>query len=201
MRTRAPFSRRDASRLVAAAGLFILAVGAILAVDSLPGPFTGPQIVGDVATVDIRAPRTATFTSEVLTKQAQEAPARGSSRSTTTRPIGPDRFPINRRRPSNRTVSPVDAAYQAILTPEARAIALRAALPNLTSASKNTLASLDQVDWTALRGEMLRVLELTERQEVRDALLADVRGSIADQIRRALHRPRKGSGGGDRSRR
>jgi membrane-associated HD superfamily phosphohydrolase len=52
----------------------------------------------------------------------------------------------------------------------------------LTTASKNTLAGLDQVDWTALRGEMIRVLEVTERQEVRDALLADVRGSIADQF-------------------
>jgi putative nucleotidyltransferase with HDIG domain len=182
MRARAPFTRRDASRLLAAAGLFIVAVGAILAVDALPGPFTGPQIVGDVATVDIRAPRSATFTSEVLTKQAQDA-ARAK--------VEPQyNYTADRAREISdqqaaafeQKVAPVDAAYQAILTPEARAMALRDALPGLSAGAKTTLASLDQVDWTALRGEMVRVIELTERQEVRDALLADVRGSIADQF-------------------
>jgi putative nucleotidyltransferase with HDIG domain len=182
MRARAPFSRRDASRLLAAAGLFILAVGTILAVDSLPGPFTGPQIVGDVATVDIRAPRSATFTSEVLTKQAQDAASAKVEPQYNYTADRARQISDQQAAAFEQTVAPVDAAYQAILTPDARAVALRAALPDLTTASKNTLASLDQVDWTALRGEMLRVLELTERQEVRDALLADVRGSIADQF-------------------
>ena len=45
---------------------------------------------------------------------------------------------------------------------------------------------------------MMRVLEPTERQEVRDALLADVRGSIADQFAARYTGRRKGSGGGDR---
>jgi putative nucleotidyltransferase with HDIG domain len=182
MRARAPFTRRDATRLIVAAALFIFAVGAIMSVDALPGPFTGPAIVGDVATVDIRAPRTATFTSEVLTKQAQDA---ASAKVEPQYDYTADRArAISDQQASafEQAVASVDAAYAAVLTPEARAIALRAALPNLSAGAKNTLASLDQVAWTALRGEMLRVLELAERQEVRDALIADVRGSIADQF-------------------
>jgi putative nucleotidyltransferase with HDIG domain len=180
---RAAFTRRDAARLGAAAAVFIVAVGAILSIDSLPGPFAGPAaIVGDVATVDIRAPRSATFESVVATRQLQDK-ARAD--------VAPQyNFSAARARELadqqvvqfEQTVAPVDAAFEAVLTPEARAVALLNALPNISTSARNTLAGLDQVAWTALRGEMVRLLELTELQEVRDTLLADVRGALAGQI-------------------
>ena len=179
---RASFTRRDLFRLIAAATLFILGVGAILSIDALPGPFTGPAIVGDVATVDIRAPRTVTFESQVATAQAQ-AEARDKVEPQYDYSADRARTLADQQVVAfEQTVAPVDAAFAAVLTPEARAMALRNALPSLSAGARDTLAGLDELGWTALRGEMVRVLDLAERQEVRDALLADVRGSLADQF-------------------
>ena len=67
------FTRRDGVRLAAIGVLIIVALGAILAVDALPGPFNGSSaIVEGVATADIRAPRALTYTSEVATEQRRE---------------------------------------------------------------------------------------------------------------------------------
>jgi putative nucleotidyltransferase with HDIG domain len=179
---RDPFTRRDFFRLAVAAALFVLAVGVVLSIDVLPGPLAGPSIVGDVATVDILAPRTATFESTVATQQAQDA-ARASVEPQYNYTAERARTIADQQAAAfETTVAPVDAAYAAVLTPDARALALRNALPELSAGARDTLAGLDQVEWTALRGEMLRVLELTERQEVRDTLLADVRGSLAGQM-------------------
>ena len=67
------FAFSDAVRLVAAGILMIVALGAVLAVDALPGPFAGPGIiVGDLATVDIVAPRALTYESTEQTRLARE---------------------------------------------------------------------------------------------------------------------------------
>src|SRR5687768_1191279 len=68
------FYRTDAVRLIAAAFLMMVTLGAVLALDVLPGPFAGPDaIVGDVANVDILAPRALTYESEEETRLAREA--------------------------------------------------------------------------------------------------------------------------------
>ena len=176
------FTRRDGVRLVAIGLLIIVALGAILAVDALPGFGASNGIVDGVATVDIRAPRALTYTSAVSTEQRREE----------VRQQVPPQYDYTADRAQTITdqqltafdvaVSPVDAAYTAVLDDTARQSALRAAIPALTTAAQDTLAALNQVQWTALRGEMTRVLESTERQEVRDTLLADVRGSIANRV-------------------
>ena len=67
------FTRRDGVRLVAIGLLIVLVLGAVLAVDALPGPFPGSsQIVDNVATADIRAPRAVTYTSQAATDQRRE---------------------------------------------------------------------------------------------------------------------------------
>ena len=177
------FTRRDGVRLVAIGLLIIVALGAILAFDSLPGSFGASNgIVDGVATVDIRAPRALTYTSAVETQQR---------RDDASQQVGPQ-YDFTNERAENiaaeqdtaleAAVGPVDAAFTAVLDDTARQMALRAAIPTLTTNAKDTLAALNQVDWTALRGEMTRVLDATETQEVRDVLLDDVRGSLSNRI-------------------
>jgi putative nucleotidyltransferase with HDIG domain len=177
------FTRRDGLRLAGLGVLLVVTLGAVLAVDALPGPFAGSSaIVDDVAMIDIRAPRALTYESEVATTQRREeareqvlpqydyTPERG--RSTAEQQLNE----------YEDTVAPVDAAFAAVLTDISREAALRAAVPYLTSGAKNTLAAMDRVEWVALDGEMMRVLEQTQRQEVRDTLLAEARGSLANRV-------------------
>jgi putative nucleotidyltransferase with HDIG domain len=177
------FTRRDGLRLAGLGVLLVVTLGAVLAVDALPGPFAGSSaIVDDVAMIDIRAPRALTYESEVATTQRREeareqvlpqydyTPERG--RSTAEQQLNE----------YEDTVAPVDAAFAAVLPDVSREAALRAAVPYLTSGSKNTLAAMDRVEWVALGGEMMRVLEQTQRQEVRDTLLAEARGSLANRV-------------------
>ena len=86
--------------------------------------------------------------------------------------------------PSSKTcVTPVDAAFAAILTPEARQIALRSAIPDLTPPAAETLAGARrQSSGHRCAPSSMRVLEEAQRQEVRDTLLTDVRGSLADEL-------------------
>jgi hypothetical protein len=50
------FTRRDAVRLVVAAALLITGLAAVLSIDDLPNAVN--LQVGDLATADVRAPRT-----------------------------------------------------------------------------------------------------------------------------------------------
>ena len=154
------FYRTDAVRLIVAAFLMVVALGAVLAVDALPGPFAGPDaIVGDVANVDILAPRALTYESEEETRLAREA-ARG--RVQPQYDYTPERAQLvaaEQLAALEEVLTPVDAAFAAILTPEARQIALRSAIPSLSPQARETLAALDETRWGLLRAELVRVLE------------------------------------------
>ncbi|CAN5788778.1 cyclic-di-AMP phosphodiesterase PgpH [soil metagenome] len=177
------FTRRDGVRLIGIGALIVLGLGSVLAFDTLPGPLAGGgAIVDDVATVDLRAPRATTYESDVATSQRREE----------ARDQVPPQYDYTAERGQltavgqlaafEDAVGPIDAAFAAILTDTARQTALRGAVPDLTSAMRDTLAELDRIEWTALRGEMVRVLESAQRQEVRDTLLAEVRGSLANRV-------------------
>ncbi|MDQ3938271.1 MAG: hypothetical protein M3253_06270, partial [Chloroflexota bacterium] len=182
-RQRLAFTRQDALRGVAAAALMMLLLGIVLAIDALPGPFGGPGLVsGDVATKDIVAPRTATIPSEAATLERQEEARRQVPPQYDYTPERAQAIAMQQAAAFEETIEPVDAAFSAILTPEARTQALRSALPELSSSAHATLASMDRVEWTALRGEMLRVLERAQRGEVRDTLLADARAGLSAEV-------------------
>nr|MDP8904478.1 HDIG domain-containing protein [Chloroflexota bacterium] len=177
------FTRRDATRLGASVVLIVVVLGSILAVDALPGPLAGPRlIVGDVATVDIRAPRAGSFVSDAATQQRRDdARAQVPPQYDYTAERG--RASADRQlRLFEEAVAPIDAAFAAVLTPDARALALRNAMPHLSATARQALAELDQPTWTALRAEMVRILEQTQRQEIRDAQLADRRAAVLDEV-------------------
>jgi len=177
------FTRRDGVRLVGIGLLIIVALGAILAFDTLSGSFGASSgIVGGVATTDIRAPRALTYTSAVATQQRRDAASAQVPPQYDYTPERAQTIADQQQTAFDVAVTPVDSAYTAVLDDAARQAALMAAIPSLTTNSKETLAGLNQVQWTALRGEMTRVLESTERQEVRDTQLPDVRGSLSNRI-------------------
>jgi putative nucleotidyltransferase with HDIG domain len=177
------FTRRDGVRLVALGLLLALGLGGVLAADTLSGPFAGSSIVADnISLVDIRAPRAVTYESAVATEQRREearlqvAPqydyTADRAQSTVEQQLAA----------FDSAAEPIDAAFAAVLTDVARQAALRQAVPLLTSGAKETLAQLDRVEWTALRGEMQRVLESAQHQEVRDTVLAEMRGALANRV-------------------
>jgi cyclic-di-AMP phosphodiesterase PgpH len=186
-RIQAAFNRHDALRLLGLTALFVVALAAVLATDALPGPLLGSDaIVEDVATVDIRAPHNATFESQAATEQRRQA-ARDAV------PFQYDYTPDRGRLSAERqlaafeeTVEPIDAAFNAVLAPDARADALRQALPRLSAAAQTTLAGMDRTAWFALRGEMASVLDNAQRQEIRDTRVADARAGLAEQVDVAL---------------
>ncbi|HVM30259.1 MAG TPA: HDIG domain-containing protein [Candidatus Limnocylindrales bacterium] len=182
-RLRAAFTQRDAVRLAVVTIIFALSLGAVLAVDALPGPLLGSgAVVDNVATVDIRAPYTGRYESAEETQRRQDQ-ARAQ--------VAPqyDYTPERGRQTAEAqlaelqsTIASVDAAFAAVLTPEARAVALRNAVPRLSMASRTTLASLERNEWLVLRAEMERALDARQRVEVRDTLLADARLALGMSI-------------------
>jgi cyclic-di-AMP phosphodiesterase PgpH len=186
-RLRAAFTQRDAVRLVVVTLLFVVTLGGVLAIDSLPGPLLGTGVVVDnVATVDIRAPHTARYESAAETERRQE---QARERVAPQYDYTPERGRLTAEAQLGElgdTLAPVDAAFAAVLTPEARATALRNAIPRLSATSRATLASLERTDWLVLRGEMERALDARQRVEVRDTLLADARLTLGQSIDESL---------------
>ena len=176
------FARRDATRLFIGAFVMILALGSVLAVDALPGPFAGPSFIGDVATADIVAPRALTYESAEQTRIAREA-ARAEVDPQYNYSAERGQLTASQQLDALEAVlTPVDAAFDAVLTPEARQAALRSAIPSLTETARNTLANLQQPAWAGLRDELVRVLESTQSREVRDTLLPDIRNSMGSRV-------------------
>ncbi|MBA3777796.1 MAG: hypothetical protein H0X16_00555, partial [Chloroflexi bacterium] len=81
-RRAAPFTRRDASRLIVASTILVAVLAAVLAIDILPSrlslfPSHFTADVGELAPDDVISPRTIEFTSEIETEAAREAARAG----------------------------------------------------------------------------------------------------------------------------
>ena len=176
----AAFTRRDAARLAIAATVLIAILAAILSIDILPSGFAARA--GDTAPADLTAPRTAIYTSDILTQQRIEAERQRIGPQYDFTPSRGEASAEQQAAALTELLTPVNSAFDAILGPDARAAALRAALPDLTEASKATLVSLNNVEWTDVRGELIRVLEQAQRQEVRDSELTTARAALDDRV-------------------
>ena len=151
-----------------------LILTAIFAVDIVPSGL-GLQ-VGEVAVADVVAPRTITYTSDILTAADQRGrPAARSSRSTTTRRPRPPASPTGRRRPSAAR-SPRSMRRSTSRSPiAARAALLKAVLPSLSDAGRKTLEGLTPGRaGRPLRDEAANVLDQVERAELRDSDVSTV---------------------------
>ncbi len=174
------FTQRDAGRFLAAAGVLIVAMSAILALTVLPGP--APIEQGDLAPADILSPRSTSVESTILTEQARAAVSDAVEPQYDYTPEKANAVAAQQVATFNRLVAPVDSAFTLDVTDDARLALLAAALPGLSEPARTTLTGLTNDRWQAVRTESERVIDITERAELRDADLALVKGTVGDRV-------------------
>lgn len=171
------FTRSDAVRLLVAAVLLVVALTTIFAADILPQRVTVQ--VGDLVPTDIRAPRALDFTSQIETGQARDA-ARAAvvpqydytaQRALTIAGAQLNAFETE--------VTPLETAFAAATAKATRTALLQTAVPGLTTAARATLLAMKPERWPAVRDEATRVLEATERTELRDSDVDQTRTGLA----------------------
>ncbi len=180
----AAFTRRDAVRLGVASLVLITGLTAVLSMDDLPQAVS--LSVGDLAGVDVGAPRTLAFESSIETEAARRAardavPPQYDYKAETA-------AALTRRQLDALAVvlAPVDAAFAAGLTQEDRRAALSDTLPGLTLSSRKTLYALAPERWSLAGAEATRVLGLVQRDPLRDAELEAARRNLGERFSPAL---------------
>ncbi|MFH0750894.1 MAG: hypothetical protein V2B17_03575, partial [Chloroflexota bacterium] len=180
----AAFTRRDAVRLTVAAVLLITGLTAVLSIDDLPRAVD--LSIGDLATSDVRAPRTLIFDSETETVAARQAardavPPQYDYKAETAAAL------TRRQLDALATVlAPVDAAFAVDVTPKQRQEALATVLPDLAADARKTLVGLAPERWSLAGAEATRVLGLVQRDPLRDAELETARRNLGERFSAAL---------------
>ncbi len=82
----------------------------------------------------------------------------------------------------DKLVAPVDAAFDAVLSDQARQAALAGAMPDLSASALATLQQLDRTSWSALRDTMRITLDAAETREVKDTAIQDARAALPQSL-------------------
>ena len=175
------FTRRDAWRLGTASAVLVVVLTVILGIDILmPQPL---QIeAGQVARSDIVAPEALIYQSDVLTEQRRaEARAAVPAQYDFT-PENASAVASEQVRALGRALVPVAAAFRSGLEPGDRQAILGEVLPGLSEGARATLIGLGPARWAIVRDEAERVLDATERAELRDTDVARTRARLVDRI-------------------
>ena len=172
-------SRRELLRLTVAGASLILVMTLTLGIDLSPGL---DLKAGDLAPGDIRAPRALTYTNEVLTEQAREAARQAVPPQydfTTERAIT---IAAAQLAEFSRRVTPLATAFGPGTTAEERQAILDTALPDLSDDARTVLQTMDPKRWAPIRTEAARVLDVTERTQLRDTEVAQARERLSAQM-------------------
>jgi cyclic-di-AMP phosphodiesterase PgpH len=197
----AGFTGRDLPRLVIAAVILVLSLTAIFALDLVPQRLD--IAVGDVAPNDIVAPRADSYISDIQTtaaKQQASAAVAPVYDYTAANAITIARVQLAKL---ETRLQPIDDAFDPAVKEDARKTILENALPGLSDAARTTLLGLTADRWNAIRAEASRVLDATERDQLRDtdveltkanlstkmALLDDKERSLAAELIEPLIEP------------
>jgi putative nucleotidyltransferase with HDIG domain len=172
-------SRRELVRLVGAAAALIVVLTAILAVEVSP---RFDLKVGDLAPTDIRAPRALTFPNDVLTQQARDAaraavPPQYDFASAKAIAISAEQLSV-----FGQLVAPLDTAFGPKTSAATRQALIDAFLPKVSTDAQTVLQTLKPDRWPAVRTEAARVLDVTERTELRDDAVAVARLQLQEQM-------------------
>ena len=138
--------------------------------------------VGDLAPTDIRAPRALTFTNEVLTQAARDDASKAVEFQydyTSERAIT---IAAEQLRAFTRRVGQLDTAFDPDTSAEDRQALLETVLPTLSDDARTVLQTLETDRWAPLRTEAARVLDVTERNELRDTEVAQTRERLSAQM-------------------
>ena len=176
------FTRSDVPRLVIAAGILILALAAILGADILPDqPLDAAE--GQLATRDILAPKAIDFESKVQTDQARAAASAAvpfQYSFTTENAIA---IAAAQQLAFESRVNGIDTTFAATAISEAgKKALLKNAVLDLSDQAKATLVALDAARWAVVRTEAARVLDATERTELRDTEVDETRTRLSGRM-------------------
>jgi cyclic-di-AMP phosphodiesterase PgpH len=175
------FTRRDLPRLAIAAGVFMLALAAILGADILPQQPLDAR-VGQLATRDIIAPRAIDFDSQVQTDAARAAASAATPFQYTFTSENAIAIAAAQQLAFEKRVVRIDTTFSADLTAESRKALLQTAVPDLSDAARATLVGLDAAGWAAVRTEAARVLDATLRTELRDTEVEETRTRLSGRM-------------------
>ena len=188
----APFTRRDATRLGAIAGILVLVLTTILGADTLFSQGSRLEL-GQPAPADIVAPRPGEVVSQVRTAEARAA-ARDAVPDqydyTTANAI---RIAAAQQTLFEQRVASIDAAFSADVTAEERSLLIEEAAADLDLPPdpSETLVNLERGRWAAIRTEGARVLDVTLRFELKDSAVEPTKASLTDQMRGGLDEPER----------
>ncbi len=177
-------SRRELARIVTAAAALIAVMTITLGFDLSPGI---DLKVGELAPTDIRAPRALNYTNEILTEDARQQAREAvlpqydytSERAIT---IAADQLGAFSRR-----VTPLDTAFAPETSAKDRQAFLETVLPDLSDGARTILQDLKSERWAAVRTEAARVLDVTERNELRDTETAEAKTRLSAQMAGGLN--------------
>jgi cyclic-di-AMP phosphodiesterase PgpH len=172
-------NRRELARIVAAAATLIVAMALTLGIDLSPGI---DLKAGDLAQTDIKAPRALTYTNDVLTEGAREQARQAvdpqydftSERAITIASEQLSAF--------TKKVAPLDTAFAKATSAADRQALLDAVLPTLSDEARTVLQTMKMERWAPIRTEAARVLDVTERTELRDTEVAEARQRLSSQM-------------------
>ena len=182
-------NRGDIGRIALVAFGLIVMLGAILGANLAPAPVR--LELGDLVPGDIRAPRTQTFTSALQTEAARAAARDGVEPQydyTSERAIAIAAEQLDAFR---RSITPLETAFDPETDDETRQSLLQLAVPQLSDAVRETLMALAPDRWPAVRDEAARILDATERSELRDTDVAFERTRLADRMAGGLDMPER----------
>ena len=169
-------SRRELARILVAASALILVMTLTLGLDLSPGIDLQE---GQLAQTDIKAPRALTYTNEILTAQGRDAARLGVPPLydfTTERAITIAAEQLNA---FMRRVATFDTAFAPETLPEDRAALLDGTLPTFSEESRVLLMEMEPDRWGDIRSEAARVLDVTERAELKDTEVAQTRERLS----------------------
>jgi cyclic-di-AMP phosphodiesterase PgpH len=174
------FTRRDLMRFAIGAAALIVAMTAIFALDLVPQRLVIE--VGNVAAADIVAPRADSYPSDILTAEARDKASSevdfvydySTEKATQIAQAQVAAF--------ERQVTSVDKAFEDGTKPAEKATLLESAVPGLTDSARTTLEGLPKERWAAVRAEASRVLDLTERNQLRDTAVQQAKSTLTVQM-------------------
>ncbi|HET9851486.1 MAG TPA: HDIG domain-containing protein [Candidatus Limnocylindrales bacterium] len=181
-------SRRELVRLGVAAGALIAVMTLTLGLDLSPGINLK---VGDLAQTDIRAPKALTYTNEILTEEARKQVRLAVAPQYDYATERANTIAAEQLEAFSRRATPLDTAFAPETSAEDRQAFLETVLPDLSDAARATLMEIKPERWPAIRTEAARILDVTERAELRDSQVADTRTRLASQMAGGLSTPER----------
>jgi len=159
---------------------FTLAVASVLAFPILPGGQFMLE-VGDVASRDIRSPRKVTFASPSLTEEARQQAEAAVSPLYTLPDSHIARQQIAHARAVATFIRAVRADAYAPAVEKQTALSAIEGLPLNRAQIEQVVSFRDDV-WAKIEGEILSVLDLTMRGEIRESQVGQVRSRIPSMV-------------------